>query len=266
MSWSWAAVMPHPPIIIPEVGQGREREALITLEGMAKLTERLGEAEMPERLLLISPHQPYTIGAFSFNRAPAVRGSLAPFGAPSLVFDLRTPLGDIERLSSFLAERKVSVGFKDSHDLTRDQGAIVPLYFLEECYDGLPPVILANAIGLDVESAFRAGRALAGFDDGRRWALVASGDLSHRLKPGAPAGYSPSGEVFDAAIVRALESGNADLLRNMPAHVVEEAGECGLRSIMVLLGLLSVLSGTVRVFSYEGPFGVGYCNALLMRE
>lgn len=106
VSWDWAAVMPHPPIIIPEVGQGREREASVTLQGMTKLMERLGEMEMPERLLLISPHQPYTIDAFSINRAPAVRGSLAPFGAPSLVFDLRTPMGDVERLSSFLAEKK----------------------------------------------------------------------------------------------------------------------------------------------------------------
>lgn len=158
------------------------------------------------------------------------------------------------------------LGFKDSHDLTRDQGAIVPLCFLEECYDGLPPVVLANAIGLDADSAFKAGRALAAFDDGKRWALVASGDLSHRLKPGAPAGYSSSGEVFDTAIVRALKSGDADILRNMPAHIVEEAGECGLRTIMVLWGLRSVLDGTIQVFSYEGPFGVGYCNALLMRE
>ncbi len=47
----------------------------------------------------------------------------------------------------------------------------------------------------------------------------------------------------------------------------EEAGECGLRSLMILGGFLDNLSFNSRVLSYEGPpFGVGYGNALFKVE
>ncbi|MFH1207865.1 MAG: hypothetical protein V1668_04725 [Patescibacteria group bacterium] len=39
---------------------------------------------------------------------------------------------------------------------------------------------------------------------------------------------------------------------------MEEAGECGLRSIIMLLGMLNTVSYEPELYSYEGPFGVGY--------
>lgn len=266
MSWSWVALMPHPPILVPEVGRGREREADATLDGLFLLLDRIFESPAPDRILLLSPHQPYAPGALSINGARRVRGSLASFGAGEVAFDLRTPPDDTKTLADFLAERKTPVRLHESHDLSRDQGSLVPLYFLEKRLGRLPPVILANAVGLEAEEAFEAGRALAEFDDGRRWAMVASGDLSHRLRPGAPAGYSPSGAIFDEAVQKALLSCDASVLKEMPARTREEAGECGLRSVMVMLGLCSALGGGIDVLSYEGPFGVGYCNAVWTKE
>ena len=40
----------------------------------------------------------------------------------------------------------------------------------------------------------------------RRAAFVASGDLSHRLKPQAPAGYNPDAHFFDEEVVAAIRS------------------------------------------------------------
>jgi aromatic ring-opening dioxygenase LigB subunit len=262
MSWSWAALMPHPPIIVPDVGRGREEEAKVTIDGVAVLMDRIKRAGMPDRLLLISPHQPYSIGAFSLNRARVIRGSFAPFGAPSLVFDLRTPLTEADSLFAHLDSSGVKVCFNESHDLTRDQGSMVPLYFLEDNFDGLPPTILASPIGLDVESAFALGQALSSYNDGGKWGLLASGDLSHRLKPGAPAGFSPAGKIFDKAIIEALKSGDASPLRNLSNKTLNDAGECGLRSVMILLGISGEMGKSIDVISYEGPFGVGYCNAI----
>jgi Uncharacterized conserved protein len=266
MSWIWAVLAPHPPIIVPDVGRGREREAALTIEGIDGLTRRIAAAERPERILLLSPHQPYALGSLALNRARAIRGSFSPFGAPSVVFDLRTPLVEVDALYDFLGARNVPVSFVELHDLTRDQGAMVPLYFLENALNGLPQTTLGNAVGMTPEAAFQLGRALAAYDDGMKWGLVASGDLSHRLTPDAPAGYSPHGEAFDRAVVQALERTDPAPLLELSPRVREDAGECGLRSIMTLLGLCAELGAKIDVLSYEGPFGVGYCNAGWIRE
>ncbi|MDR1471137.1 MAG: hypothetical protein LBS75_01315 [Synergistaceae bacterium] len=262
MSWIWGTLMPHPPIIVPDVGRGREREAAVTLDGLNELMKRLKGLAMPDRILLLSPHQSYALGAYAVNRSAMIRGSLLPFGAPSITFDVRTPLTDVDSLTNFLMSADVPVSLVESHDLTHDQGSLVPLYFIEGCYESLPGVILSNPIGLDRAAAFNLGRALAHFDDGKRWALLASGDLSHRLKPSAPAGYSPAGEKLDRTVIDSLSRGDPLTLLEMPIKAVEDAGECGLRSVLTLLGLVSVLKGPIDVLSYEGPFGVGYCNAL----
>lgn len=265
MSWNWAALMPHPPIIVPEVGQGREKEAAVTLSGVEQLMSKLKRTYRPDCLLLLSPHQPYMPGSLFVNNAPQLTGSLAPFGARSAVFDVSTPEDELEGFLAHLKSAGIPVRTGEAADLTEDQGSLVPLYYLNKIWGDLPPVIFASPIGLDPGIALKLGHALAGLTDGGRWALLASGDLSHRLKPGAPAGYSPAGTEFDQAVVRALETGDPGILTSMPPSKIESAGECGLRSVMALLGLCKGLGASLEVLSYEGPFGVGYCNALWVK-
>src|SRR5438477_240322 len=56
-------------------------------------------------------------------------------------------------------------------------------------------------------------------ESGRRVVYVASGDLSHRLIPTAPAGYDPQGRVFDEEIVAGVAGGDWDRIRNLPAEL-----------------------------------------------
>ncbi|MDR1378317.1 MAG: AmmeMemoRadiSam system protein A [Synergistaceae bacterium] len=262
MSWSWAALMPHPPIMVPEVGCGREREAKITLEGAEKMVKRL-TGRKPDCLLLLSPHQPYSPGALFLNGAPRTEGSLGLFGAPEVTFSLETPLKKRELLAAYLSEKGFAVQERTVPNLSSDQGTLVPLYFLSQAWGGtLPPVILASPIGLDPPSALKMGQALASFDDAWNWGLLASGDLSHRLIPDAPAGYSPLGKKFDDTVIRALSANDPQPLLELSPEELDAAGECGLRSIMALLGIREALGKNIEVLSYEGPFGVGYCNAI----
>ncbi|MDR3230082.1 MAG: hypothetical protein LBT65_01465 [Synergistaceae bacterium] len=262
MSWIWSALTPHPPILVPEVGRGREGEAAITLEGLDRLMKRLARRK-PEVLLLLSPHQPWAPGSLFLNAASRPRGSLAPFGAPSVAFTLSTPAEKLSELAAHLTAKGIPLRTGTGNpDLTRDQGSLVPLYFLERAWGTLPSVVLASPIGLDPRSALKLGEALASFDGKSSWALLASGDLSHRLTRDAPAGYSPVGEKFDAAIVAALSSTDPRPLLDLTPQELEDAGECGLRSVLAMLGHCRVLKGSIDVLSHEGPFGVGYCNAV----
>lgn len=269
MPWVWAALMPHPPILVPEVGRGRENEARETLKGLELLAESLRDRR-PDALLVLSPHQPYAPGALFLNSAGRAAGTLAPFGAPSVTIGIACP-GELRRAA---ADRLSALGTRiregSRPDLTSDQGTLVPLYFLRRAWgrdgenppESLPPALLASPIGLTPGEALSLGERLALLDDGLRWGLVASGDLSHRLTPDAPAGYSPEGRVFDATVLEALRSADAGPLLSLSPETLEAAGECGLRSIMTMLGLAGAVRGAIQVFSYEGPFGVGYCSAL----
>ena len=97
----------------------------------------------------------------------------------------------------------------------------------------------------------------------KRVAIIASGDLSHRLIPSAPAGYDPMGKAFDEKLVKAISCLDSKAVLRFEPELIERAGECGLRSIIILLGALEGLKVTPEVLSYEGPFGVGYMVASL---
>ena len=266
MPWTWAALMPHPPIIIPEVGHGREKEAATTLSGAEQLLSRLSAMHsdvtaIPDVLLILSPHHAHARGALFINIASAPSGSLAPFGAASVAHTLRTPPDAVQALADHLRANRIPVICGEMEDLTPDHGTLVPLHILSRCFPNhtLPPVIVANPVGMAPEAALHLGEALARFTGPQNWALVASGDLSHRLKQDGPGGFSPDGAVFDDTVIKALRSGDPGLLLNLPLVMQVNAGECGLRSVLTLMGLCN---SPVEVLSYEAPFGVGYCNAL----
>jgi AmmeMemoRadiSam system protein A len=260
MNWIWAALMPHPPVLVPDVGQGREQEARQTLRGLETLRARLtamAEAT-PDFLFVLSPHQPYTRGALLLNTAETLQGDFGPFGAPKVRLTLSTHGKAAAALAGHLKDRGIPVATRSTPHLTPDHGSLVPLHFLAQALS-LPPVILASPIGLSPDQSLALGKALADFDCGERGALLASGDLSHRLKPGGPNGFHPDGAVFDAAIEKALRQGDPAHLAALSASTLANAGECGLRSVLALIGLAGE---AVPVFSHEGPFGVGYCTAL----
>lgn len=258
--WKWACLVPHPPIIIPEVGRGNEKEAVRTIQGMSDLTQRL-EKEKPDILFLLSPHAPYTRGLL-FLEAQLYKGDLSLFGVPEISMQINGNEEKTELISNYL-KQSVPVEVIKEKKGHLDHASLVPLYFFYKKWGSLPNLILANPIGLTLEESAKVGEMLHQFRDALQWGLVASGDLSHRVKPGAPAGYSPLGAFFDEQVVRAIQHSDPDLLLSLPMRTIEEAGECGLRSVLIFLGL----SGhTTKLLSYEAPFGVGYAVALAIPQ
>ena len=98
---------------------------------------------------------------------------------------------------------------------------------------------------------------------GRSVAFIASGDLSHRLKPEAPAGYNPAAHAFDDQVVDALRHNSPELIIGIDQDLRRIAGECGYRSMLVALGATRELPSASEVLHYEAPFGVGYLVAQL---
>lgn len=267
MSWIWSALMPHPPVLVPQVGHGREKEAGPTLDGVTKLCRAVEQCKtVPDVLVVLSPHHPYVPNALFLNKSSSAQGSLARFGAPGVRVSWRSASDKLNELATALKKAGLPAAYGEMEDVSQDHGSLVPLYFLSGCFPGntLPPVIMANPAGLTPEQALSFGRLLRGLSGQSRMAMLASGDLSHRLKTDGPYGLHPDGPVFDQAVVEALQCGTPSRLLELPPTVRENAGECGLRPVLALLGLCE---GPLEIFSYEGPFGVGYCTAFRdMRE
>ena len=88
--------------------------------------------------------------------------------------------------------------------------------------------------------------------------VVASGDLSHRLKEDGPYGYQAEGPRYDKRIMEVMGSGNFAELFEFSEKFCEKAGECGHRSFTIMAGTFDRTEVAAEQLSYEGPFGVGY--------
>ncbi len=264
-----AALAPHPPVIVPEVGGSDVKQAQRTVDGMRRLAGVFADAR-PDTIVVISPHGPVFADVIAIAGSPKVAGDFGQFGAAvSMEFENDLVLG--EAIARHAKSRGISAAVIEPSIISRlrasrrlDHGTMVPLYYISQAVSGfrLVPV----AMGIDTpDRLYTFGMALraAVEECGRRVALIASGDLSHRLKPGAPAGYSPEGKVFDERLVEALGRMDVAAIARMDDRLVEAAGECGLRPVFMMLGALDGLEVQAEVLSYEGPFGVGYAVASL---
>ena len=93
--------------------------------------------------------------------------------------------------------------------------------------------------------------------------IIGSGDLSHKLSENGPYGYRTEGSIFDQLVIEAIKDVDFKKLIEMDENIYNQAGECGLRSIIKLGGALNGYYTKTNILSYEKPFGVGYLLAEL---
>lgn len=262
-------IMPHPPIMVHEIGRGDETEIEDTINSAQNIANEIESLKPDTIVILVPPHGPAFGDAMSINTDAILKGSFSNFGVPDLKFEFENNLKLADIIMGKAAQNGISVApidaniskkYRISNNL--DHGSLVPLYFISKKYKVFKIVHITYGI-LSNEEIYKFGRLVrdAIEQSGCNAVFIASGDLSHRLIPGAPAGFSPKGKEFDAKIVEILKKPDVDEIMNMDRELVESAGECGYRSIIAAMGTLDGMDVTGEVLSYEGPFGVGYCMA-----
>jgi AmmeMemoRadiSam system protein B len=258
--------VPHPPIIIPEVGGASVDEAEATVRGMTEVREKAA-ALAPDTIVLLSPHSPLARSQMGVSLAARYKGSLAYFRAPQVRVDAEGDVPLAEAIMQRAAEHGIpaiaTAGRGEVFDL--DHGAMVPLVYLTGGLVKPARLVVLSFSYLDLDEHVRFGRSIGEtlVAAEERTVYVASSDLSHRLIPGAPAGYDPRGAQFDRAVADAFAAGDWEGLLSIDPNVVAGAGECGYRSLAVLSGVLRAYEAAGgkthdRLLSYEGPWGVGY--------
>ena len=249
-------ICPHPPLLIPEIGRENRDAVKTTIAAMELLSRLMGE---PQTLVVISPHTAGFNGAHAIKIAPTLWGDFSAFNSPHVGREFPCDTEFAETLLE-LANDDSAVHIESSELDSLDHGALVPLSFLN------PQSVVSLSVVASYEAHLGLGRLVRRCAEslGRdNLVFVASGDLSHRLTPSAPAGFDPAGHVFDDAVVELLSAGDFDGLLGLDRQMIAAAGECGLRSLIALGAFLGDDAAVdPRVLSYEGPFGVGYLVGL----
>ncbi len=262
MPISFACITPHPPLIVPGIGRDEDKKPVRkTIDAMEELGRALAAARA-ESIVLCSPHSYYTDpSSMGISVLPSSAGNLHEWGTmePGMAFD-----NDFDLVQLIQKETKaagVPLKTLGSKQYNLDHGVLVPLHFLKPAVKGATLVpITFSYLPLEMHLAFgRAiGRAAAQLE--KRVVFIASGDLSHYLT-GSHYGYHSEGAVFESLLEEALLNVDSKAVLEIDPHIIERAGECGLRSILIMLGALDGLKVKPKVYSHEGPFGVGYLVA-----
>lgn len=260
-----AYAVPHPPLIVPAVGRGQETAIADTIAAYREVARRVA-AHRPDLIVITSPHAPLYRDGFFIADTPEETGSLAAFGQPDERVTTRTDLPFAQDVTARLHRRGIPSAGAPASMADIDHATFVPLHFLEETINlDSVTVVRMGLSGLSEADHRFLGRAIteAARALGRRCVLVASGDMSHKLKEDGPYGFAPEGPKFDRTVAEMFAHGNLEGLFGLDAALCDGAAECGLRSFQIMAGALEATGEPFasELLSYEGPFGVGYAVA-----
>lgn len=259
--WSSGFLVPHAPILVPGVSSISEASSGKTVSAFRSIGISW-KGKKPDFLLVLDPHA-NTGSSFTIIHADRFSGNLAEFGAQKTSIST-DGAGEEGKALALHLKSLFPVYELCEESFSLDYAAVVSLILLKLALGCTPCMILANPVTLSYKQAFEMGRHLRSFSTKSKWALLASGDLSHCLKKDAPGGFHPDAEILDRNILESLEKSSPFPVFSLPFSVIKNAGECGLRSALCLIGLSG--GAGIELLSYEAPYGVGYATAIWRNE
>lgn len=248
----------HPPLIVHEVGRGRENAIAATIDAYVRIAKKIASLK-PETIIVTSPHAPLYRDYFHISPGTEAFGDFSDFGAPEVSFHLSYDADFVNTLCSEADKIKLAAGTKGEKRASLDHGTTVPLYFINQYYTDYKLVRIGLS-GQSYKAHYTLGECIrrAAEKTKKRIIVVASGDLSHVLKSDGPCGYRAEGAIYDERIMDVMERADFGKLFSFNPDFCENAAECGHRSFIVMAGALDRTAVRAEKLSYEGPFGVGY--------
>ena len=261
MSIMAAYIVPHPPLIVPRVGRGQEEKIQSTIDSYHRIAREIGELE-PETVVVITPHSVIYQDYIHVSPGNSANGDLRKFGDEKTHIQVSYDSELVSLIEELAGEEGLAAGALGERDKRLDHGTLVPLFFIDQYLEDYR-VMRVSISGLTPRDHYRFGKCLQAAVErlSRKTVIVASGDLSHRLKEEGPYSYAEEGPAFDRQVTEAMVAGDFLTFMQFEEGFCEAAGECGLRAFIIMAGTLDGRSVDSELLSYEGPFGVGYAVA-----
>ncbi len=253
-----AFTVPHPPLIVPQVGRGGEKQIEATTRAYEQTAEMIAELR-PDTIIISSPHAPMYTDYFHISLGSRAFGSLSDFRAPDVRFDEEYDEALTQTICRLAEDRGFPAGTLGGKDGSLDHGTMVPLYFIRQKYSG-GRIVRIGLSGLPLTEHYRLGQLIqeAVRVTDTDAVYVASGDLSHKLQDYGPYGFAPEGPQYDERIMNVLSRGAFGELLEFDENFLDKAAECGHRSFVIMAGAMDGIAVKAEQLSHEGITGVGY--------
>ncbi|MBI2436901.1 MAG: AmmeMemoRadiSam system protein B [Candidatus Magasanikbacteria bacterium] len=252
----FAAITPHPTLLMPQIGKGAVEKLKKTKDAFKKMEEKL-YVSRPDIIVIFTPHghiYPHTFSVYAHTKFKSHYEHFGDFttsdtwnGAPNFA----------AMLSDEAYNKQISIHLESTEKI--DHGVSIPLHFLTAHLPQIKVLPISHS-GLTAKTHLEFGSSIKNLSmqSQDRIALIASANLSHALTSDSPAGFHKAGKEFDEMIIKLLESHNSAGIAHMDPTFVKNAAEYGYYSILMLLGVIQKMNYTFKNYAYESPFGVGY--------
>lgn len=258
MSIIAAFMVPHPPMIVPDVGRGSEKQIEKTIKAYESVAEEIARLK-PDTIIVSSPHSVMYADYFHISPGSSARGSFLEFGAPQVKFDVKYDEEFVNTLVAKTFEINFPAGTSGERRKNLDHGVMVPLWFILQKYKNFKLVRIGLS-GLDLLKHYQLGMMIKETSEklNRKTVFVASGDLSHKLQPYGPYGFAKEGPEYDLRIMDVCANARFDELFDFDDVFCQKASECGHRSFVIMAGALDGKNVEAKQYSHEDITGVGY--------
>lgn len=258
MSIVGGIMVPHPPLIVPEVGKGSEKVIEETTRAYEKAADFVAGLK-PDTIILSSPHVVMYGDYLHICPGESGGGDLRQFNAPKTGMFVEYDTALRNRLVKLCDECSFPAGVMGERSPELDHGTMVPLYFILQKYKDFKLVRMGIS-GISLSDHYRFGMMVkkAVEEEGRRVVYVASGDLSHKLQPDGPYGFDKRGPVYDEKIMEVMGSGEFDKLLDFDSDLLNGSAECGHRSFVIMAGSFDRTAVRIEKLSHQDVTGVGY--------
>ena len=251
-------MVPHPPMIVPEIGRGSEAEIEETTRAYERCADEIA-ALAPDTIIITSPHSIMYSDYFHISPGKRAKGSFAGFRAPGVRFDETYDEELVSEICRIADDEDFPAGTMGERDPSLDHGTMVPLWFIRNKYKQ-GRIVRIGLSGLPLIDHYRLGMIIqrAADDLGRRVVFIGSGDLSHKLQEYGPYGYVPEGPEYDDRIMDVMGRGAFGELLDFDSAFCDKAAECGHRSFVIMAGAFDGVSVRAEKLSHQDVTGVGY--------
>jgi AmmeMemoRadiSam system protein A len=252
--------VPHPPLIVPEVGKGQEKTIQKTIDAYEEIAKEIAKLK-PDTIIISSPHSTLYADYFHISSQNFAIGNLSGFGAKDVSFEVEYDEEFIDLIHEYANKNNFPTGTLGQKDQSLDHGTMIPLYFINKYYQSYK-LIRISPSGLPLIRHYNIGRMINSIvPDDKKVIWIASGDLSHKLIKDGPYGLAKEGPMFDEKVTGIIKTTEFDNIFRLKPKFTRKAAECGLGSLTMLCGCFDGYNVESRLLSYEGPFGVGYSVA-----
>ena len=258
MSIVAAYMVPHPPMIIPEVGRGSESQITETIRAYQQAAGEIA-ALKPETVIISSPHATLYADYFHISPGEKAAGDFGRFRAPEVSFREKYDTALVRTICELADGQGFPAGTLGERDRQLDHGTMVPLYFTEQKYRDFQ-LVRVGLSGLSLAEHYAFGQIIqqAVNRTGRKAVYIASGDLSHKLQEYGPYGFAAEGPEYDKRIMDVCSRGAFGELLDFDESFCDKAAECGHRSFVIMAGALDGMMVEARQLCHQDVTGVGY--------